>query len=187
MIAPSVLTLALPELTLPEEWRAVPGHPAYEVSSHGRVRRVARGIGAVPGRVLRAWPQRSKGYLSLTLYTARQRRDVLVHRLVAAAFLGPCPPGHEVNHRDGHKPNNAAANLEYVTGAENMRHAAARGLVRVPSAPRSRVSASDRARMETMRAEGRTLREIGTTLGVSAAWVCKLLRGAVPVQGYADA
>lgn len=46
----------------------------------------------------------------------------LVHRVVAAAFLGACPPGREVNHKDHDYTNNAASNLEYVTRSENMLH-----------------------------------------------------------------
>lgn len=46
-----------------------------------------------------------------------------VHRLVAAKFIGPCPEGMEINHKDGNKENNHWTNLEYVTHAENIRKA----------------------------------------------------------------
>lgn len=43
-----------------------------------------------------------------------------VHQLVARAFIGPCPPGLEVRHKDGNPANNHIDNLEYGTRADNM-------------------------------------------------------------------
>lgn len=52
-----------------------------------------------------------------------------VHRLVALTFI-PNPDGlPEVNHRDGDKRNNAVANLEWMTHADNGRHASHLGLL----------------------------------------------------------
>jgi hypothetical protein len=54
--------------------------------------------------------------------------SVLVHRLVAMAYI-PNPLGlPEINHLDGNKKNNTVANLEWTTGKNNVRHAWATGL-----------------------------------------------------------
>jgi len=107
-----------------EEWRAIPGCEECEVSNHGRVRNAAS------GRVY-ACPVATTGYHRF-VYNPRpgKRRAfaIFVHRAVMLAFVGPCPPGKQVNHRDGVKTNNRLDNLEYVTGSENMQHAARMGL-----------------------------------------------------------
>lgn len=51
-----------------------------------------------------------------------RRRGTGVHVLVAEAFFGPPPEGHEVNHKNGDKADNRLENLEYVTKQENYWH-----------------------------------------------------------------
>jgi len=112
-----------------EEWRPVVGYEAiYSVSSLGRVRRDARGQSTYPGRILGGGYSR-KGYRYVGLCTAGRTKLIKVHQLAAAAFLGPCPKGKQVNHRDGNKPNNAVGNLEYMTPSENTQHGFRLGLI----------------------------------------------------------
>lgn len=57
--------------------------------------------------------------------------DFAIHRLVAEAFLG-LPPNHEkliVNHKNGNKEDNRAINLEWITHAQNSKHASDSGLM----------------------------------------------------------
>lgn len=56
-------------------------------------------------------------------------KAIKAHQLVAMAFIGPRFAGYEINHKDGNKANNSVANLEWVTPAENKRHAQKNGLV----------------------------------------------------------
>lgn len=98
-----------------EEWRPVIGWEGlYEVSDCGRVR------SAITGRQ-RSLSPAGNGYPMVTLKSGRRMNRTCVHRLVAAAFLGPSN-GLCVNHRDGARDNNSIANLEYVTYQENERH-----------------------------------------------------------------
>lgn len=101
--------------SMQEEWRPVVGYEGlYEVSNFGRVQTLRR------NRPLKATP--SHGYPTVGLWSNRKRQTRRVHVLVAAAFIGPCPPGKEVNHIDSNPANSRADNLEYLTHAENMVH-----------------------------------------------------------------
>lgn len=107
-----------------EQWRDAPGYEGlYQVSDLGRVKRVAAAMGTWPGRILSSSPN-TNGYLRVGLTDRSGRmRSVQIHRIVAAAFLGPCPPGQEVNHKNGDRGDERLVNLEYVTRSENLFHA----------------------------------------------------------------
>lgn len=112
----------------PERWLPVVDWEGwYEVSDHGRVRRVAARALVRTGGILASFADR-KGYRRVVLSQAGQRKYLRVHQLVSQAFLGPAPTGHEVNHKDGDKGNNRLSNLEWVTPKGNAEHAAKAGL-----------------------------------------------------------
>lgn len=66
------------------------------------------------------------GYARLNCHP---NKTVHVHKAMAELYIGERPDGMTVNHRDGNKLNNAASNLEYLSAAENVRHAFKSGLV----------------------------------------------------------
>jgi hypothetical protein len=98
-----------------EAWRPIEGYPDYEVSSLGRVRSLKWG----KVRILKA-SRGAQDYRAVDLYANRVRVTLLVHRLVARAFLGPRPDGLETRHLSGDKADNSVANLRYGTHSENM-------------------------------------------------------------------
>jgi hypothetical protein len=119
-----------------EIWRACIGFEGlYEVSNLGRVRRVGkaartgkgRGGGATIGKI-KTGHVTQFGYVQVVLWADGKAEARQVHRLVAEAFHGRRPPGHEPNHKDGNKQNNFDTNLEWMTRSDNMRHAYANGL-----------------------------------------------------------
>jgi hypothetical protein len=115
-----------------ERWLPVVGwEGVYEVSDLGRVKRVAvhRTTRWPVGRITTGTAHR-QGCRASVLTHAGRSQTAFVHRLVMAAFVGPCPPGLQVNHKNGVKADNRLANLEYVTASENSRHAARTGLTR---------------------------------------------------------
>lgn len=109
-----------------EEWREFMSN--YEVSNAGRIRRSTDGRKTYAGRLMK--PQKMRvGYLCVRPTVNGKNILVYVHDAVALAFIGAKPAGASVNHIDGDKTNNVPSNLEYVSHAENMRHAAASGLM----------------------------------------------------------
>lgn len=108
-----------------EQWKPVGDFVGlYEVSNLGRVRSLARtarcGDGffrSVRERILKT--HLARGYPSVSLKRGGEEIAARVHRLVAAAFIGPCPLGKEVAHADGNRQNAAVSNLRYATRKEN--------------------------------------------------------------------
>lgn len=114
-------------------WRPVVGHEGhYEVSSHGDVRSLTRAIDCDDGRrrTFRGKPLSPNFSVGYPIVDLGKRRSVKVHRLVAEAFVEGMFEGAHVNHIDGDKTNNHCTNLEWVTQAENNRHAIEAGLAR---------------------------------------------------------
>lgn len=118
-----------------EEWLPVRGYEGlYEVSNLGRIRSYHkwRGRGGIVPQLRKLYPQ-PKGYLQINLSKDGHQKWLLVHVLVAEAFIGPRPEGLEIDHIDTNKGNARVDNLEYVTRSENHRRAYRMGLVRKPS------------------------------------------------------
>jgi len=106
-----------------EFWRVNPRFPSYQISSEGKVKRFVRYRNSSPDGSMKIRAYGKFGYQGVCLSEENKKKSILLHRLIAETFLGPCPPDKEVNHIDGNKKNNAYSNLEYVTHRENIDHA----------------------------------------------------------------
>lgn len=100
-----------------ERWKPIFGYDGmYEVSDLGRVRSHNSGEWKVmrPGN-------NGKGYLRVVLYRYGKQKNVLVHRLVANAFI---PNDNifndQVNHINEVKTDNRATNLEWCDRSYNV-------------------------------------------------------------------
>lgn len=111
-----------PPPSLPgETWRAIPGYEGiYDVSDLGRVRSLPR-KGVPVGCILTQFNlPNPPGYFFVHLTVRGKTRSRTVHQLVAAAFIGPRPAGHDTRHLDGNPLRNVPGNLAYGTRSENM-------------------------------------------------------------------
>lgn len=147
----------------PEEWRPVPGHPAYEVSSEGRVRKGGRV--STPGRNGR------RGYRRISLSTGGQQQYVYAHRLICEVFHGPTPPGAVVAHGDGDPGNNATANPRWATPTENSADRWRHGTRRTTLSPEMVASIRERC------AAGESQSAVARAVGVSSQAVNHIILG----------
>lgn len=113
------------QLELPltdEEWRDIPGYEGiYQVSDLGRVKRITKHRRYAANRLLKPIAH-NMGYVEVILCCGTEQKRYYIHRLILATFIGECPSGMQVNHKNGIKTDNRLENLEYVTRSQNIKH-----------------------------------------------------------------
>ena len=115
-----------------EIWKSIADYgDKYEVSNFGRVRNKN-------GSVLKPFLTHG-GYLMVALCYKGKKTNIRLHRLVAQMFVPNPDCKAEVNHRNGIKTENNAANLEWCSKSENMIHAYLNGLQTKGAFPTRRV------------------------------------------------
>jgi hypothetical protein len=152
----------------------------YSVSNLGRIRSNHRVIIKSNGspqpireRIRKIKPNK-KGYC--TYHVDSGRKHIKVHSAVMAAFVGPRPEGHQINHIDGNKSNNCLDNLEYCTGLENIRHAIKSGLIKACGEDSSCSKLTELQALE-IRKSTKLHREIAVDFGVTSATVSRIKNG----------
>jgi hypothetical protein len=168
-----------------EAWKIVPGFPDYEVSTHGRIRRLraARCCRWPAGYIKRPYMHKD-GYLRTALTDAEGRlRRFTVHRLVLTTFVGARPIGTECNHKNCVKSDNRLENLEWITPKENSRHAKQNGRLRYTPLKGTKngnaILTDDIVReMRRLYATGRyTTKELGLRFGVAGNTAGRAVNG----------
>jgi len=160
-----------------EQWRKIPNFSAYMFSNLGRVMRVERRTATWPGNILKGYKNKD-GYIRVNI--DRHGHGHFIHNLVANAFIGPCPEGMEVNHKDRNKENNRVENLEYVTHHENMLHAKFSVLGMHPKAyHKKKLTAEEVITIRTLYAKGIKAKLISEIIGVDLdiSAYCRIGRG----------
>lgn len=95
-----------------EIWKPIPRFPKYEASTLGNIRRIGK---TKPLSKVKD----ADGYIVHCFLIEKKRFNVFAHKMVAETFIGPCPAGQLVRHRDGTRDNNIPSNLLYGTPKQN--------------------------------------------------------------------
>lgn len=155
-----------------ERWLPVVGYEGiYEVSDHGRVRNMR---GEVRRVAITDW-----GYEHLGLSKGGVSKDWRVHRLVAMAFVPLIDGKTHVNHINGNKLDNRAANLEWVTKRENEAHANAIGRSHAITNPKRghKLSVADVAYIRAEYPKGGQSNVLARRFGVHSSYISRVALG----------
>ena len=106
-------------------WKEILGYEGlYEVSNTGIVKSLDRydTLGRFHKGVLISTKYNNRGYVQLHLHKDGQCKMVLLHRVVAEAFIDNPNKYKQINHKDENKDNNNVENLEWCTNLYNRRY-----------------------------------------------------------------
>lgn len=150
-------------------WNLIPLAPGYAASDAGEIRREDT------RKILR--PANHNGYGRVTISSGGARFNAYVHRLVAAAFLGPCPEGHQLAHKDGNRSNNSASNLYWATPVQNAADRDAHGMTARGERSGAARLTEEQARAVKLDANLAPVRSVAAKFGISPSQVHRIKHG----------
>ena len=155
-----------------EIWKPVPVQEfahAYEVSSHGNVRRIGNIENAKP---MRTGSKRPGAQRSKARFSTKPRCDVEIGALVLEAFVSVRPQGAVVMHLNDDTADNRIGNVKWGTLSDNARDCARKGRV-----GGQKLSAEDVATIRAARASGVRGAVLAARYRVSQQRICDVYKG----------
>ncbi len=108
-----------------EIYKPIVGFEDYQVSNKGNVKSLLGRFKNRPEIIMK--PDTGKLGHKRVLLSHPVRKKLLVHRLVAEAFIPNIDNKPQINHIDNNPENNNIDNLKWCTASENLQHAQNQG------------------------------------------------------------
>lgn len=151
--------------------RDIPGYDGYLASPDGRIWSTKR-----KGR----WRKQHQhnGYMTIGIWNGQQSICVMVHRMIALAWV-PNPDNlPQVNYKNSDRSDNRFTNLEWVTNRGNWLHAYENGQVPLGSDRKtSKLTESDIPIIRQLLADGQTKAAIARRFSVSDGCIYRIQKG----------
>lgn len=118
-----------------EIWKDAVGYEGfYRVSNWGRVKSVSRSVNCKGGRAIKKGKiikqtLNPNGYPTVSFSVFGKTNSVLVHRLVAKAFIQNNENKPFINHKNRNRTDGNVSNLEWCTQKENVQYSYDNGVV----------------------------------------------------------
>ena len=96
----------------------------YEINENGTIFRNVKS--KKQSKIKLDYHHSKNGYYTTFVHLGGRKNPHIIrcpiHKMVAECWLGDCPNGFEVDHKDGNSHNNDWRNLRYVTKSEQMKN-----------------------------------------------------------------
>lgn len=103
------------------EFRKIPSLGfLYEVNSNGTIFRNSKS--KKQSKIVLDTHHSESGYYKTMICRSGKSKRIMIHRVVAECWYGPCPDGYQVDHIDRNSRNNDYRNLRYATHSEQMKN-----------------------------------------------------------------
>ena len=143
----------------------------YEINENGTI---FRNVKSKKQSLIKLDYHHSKdGYYVTFVHLGGRSKDsrivrCMIHRMVAECWLGDCPPGMEVDHKDRNTHNNDWRNLRYVTRSDQMKNRDHTNISRTGSINLERAR---RERAVSVRITGNNIDKVFSSKAECARWI----------------